>query len=182
MSIDILNQMIANSAREQLTKEYSKYNVRLAEPNESDSFVDVKGLPPDAVVVKIDNFPAPVNFFVSENGLCKRADYAIFTDTTSKKRILIIEIKRGKKDRTHLVQQFKGAICVLSYCKEIASRFFNCNSFLEDYEIRYVSFCKTSIRKQKTRLQKPQQLNDQPDSFWKINQPTYIEFNHLVGS
>ncbi len=100
--------------------------------------VVIKGLPEEgsAIVLKIDNFPAPSKIFKGSKGECKRADFVIITNSGNKKIIVFIEMKAKSKSTTeklqHIVEQLKGAQCVIKYIEEIGKLFWDDN-FLEDF-------------------------------------------------
>ena len=151
--IEILKQMISPRALIELTDEYDKKIAVLDEPQEPDSVVTLRNMPDDAFVIKVDQFSAPNNVFKGSHGECKRADYVIISP--EKKRIIYIEIKREKDVWDSIVKQLMGAECFVKYCREIGKTFWNENSFLNDYESRFVSIGHTgrSIPKQKTRIE-----------------------------
>ncbi len=51
-----------------------------------DSCVEIRGIPDNTIILKIDRFPDPSAIFKGNNGECKRADYAIITSYNGKKR------------------------------------------------------------------------------------------------
>lgn len=178
--ISLLHRLIHAEARVPLNVDGNKASVSLIEPQAPDSRVEIRGLPPDAIVIKMDAFPAPKGFFSDERGECKRADYAIIAGT--KKRVLFIEMKRTKACGADVVKQLQGAACVLDYCKSVATAFYLERDLLQGYEPRFVSFGHTSIPKRKTRIERRAPVHCQPDGFMKIDWPNYIQFNHLVGA
>lgn len=181
MSIEVFRKMINSYAIVQLTAKHSKYSITLTEPALVDSSVEISGVPYNSIAIKIDKFPSPDKLFAGGNGECKRADFALIADNGSKKRIIIIELKRTKTSRNHIEEQLKGAACVIEYCKEIAKRFYNCDNVLSGFEIRYVSFCHTSIAKKKTRIDRSSRIPNEPNKMMKISSPNYINFNLLAN-
>ncbi|MBN1983183.1 MAG: hypothetical protein JW795_16735 [Chitinivibrionales bacterium] len=183
MSIGILGQMIHDHAKIGLFQRYDKHSVRLEETQQRDSAVEIRGLPANAVVVKMDSFPAPSGFFTGIKGECKRADYAIFAEVAGKKRVVFIEMKRGSAREQEIIKQFKGALCVLMFCKEIAKQFYDCKDFLKDFEFRYVSFKHTSITKTGSRkVIDSTPPHSRPECMMKINYSTFCYFNKLAGA
>lgn len=182
MTIGILNQMIHLSARVDLTERYSKSSVILIEPQAPDSMVEIRGIPDNAVVIKMDKFPDLRNFLSNSRHECSRADFAIIAESNKKKIVLFIEMKKTKAKECELIEQLHGARCVLTYCEEVGKRFYNCRDFLAGYEYRYVSFYKTSIRKTGSRtILKQNKRHDTPEKMLKISFPNNIQFNHLIG-
>src|SRR5690554_1043540 len=120
MAMRILNQMIKKEALLELTKNYEKFTAVLTEPKDKDSRVEIRGVPENTIVIKLDSFPDTRTLFNGSRGECKRADYIIISDYNGKKRILFIEMKKTKAQEKDLVKQLKGAACVISYCKEVA--------------------------------------------------------------
>ncbi len=184
MSLEILCQMIHADAKEPITRNYRNHSVTLREPQQPDSTVEIHGLPHDAIIIKLDKFPDPGHFFNKERGECRRADYAIVTDTNGSKRLLVIEIKRENDQHNFLTQQFRGARCVLAYCEEVARQFYDCGDLFQGFEFRYIAFCRTCsrLRKQKTRPPMTGKRHDKPHLFMKIENPNHIQYNHLVGA
>jgi len=174
--------MIHDDARLSLESKYSKPSILLIEDSSPDSCVEIAGLPDNAIVIKIDAFSDPGHFFCNERGECRRADFAIVAEEGSKKRVLIIELKRTNAQGNHLTQQFKGARCVMAYCEEVARQFYDCKELLHGFEYRYVSFCRTNIRKTKTRIKQNSNNHNKPHRFLKISHPSRVEYNHLVGA
>lgn len=182
MTINILNQMIQDNAKVAPIEEYARKKVVLLEPQCPDSIVTIRGIPDDSITIKIDSFSAPDNLLSGRNGECKRADYAIISNDKGRGRILVIEMKKTNAQHNHLVEQFKGAKCAIEYCKEVAKEFYNCSDLLKNYSFRYISFCRTNIRKRKTRIHATEERCDKPHLFWKIDFPNDIEFKHLAGA
>lgn len=182
MTMHVLSQMIHSDARLSLESRYSRPSIQLIEDSSSDSRVEIAGLPDNAIVIKIDAFSDPGHFLNNEKGECRRADFAIVAEVGSKRRILIIELKRTNAQSNHLTQQFKGARCVMAYCEEVARQFYDCKDFLNGFEYRYVSFCRTNIRKTRTRIKQNSNNHNKPHRFLKISHPNRVEYNHLVGA
>ncbi len=174
---EILSQMFKSSVLAQVEKKHSKHFVRLSEPEVPNLTAIIRDLPPDAMVIKVDAFPAPNNFFEGERGECKRADFIIISET--RKVILYIELKAGPREANHIKQQLKGASCVVAYCKEVGIQFWNKNKFLNGYANRYAAMVKLSMNKRPTRPESGP-LHDSPASFMKLSHSKDIQFNKLV--
>ena len=180
--IETLNTMIHTDAKVPLVNCYDKASVVLKEDKAPDSTVKIKGLPQNAVVIKIDDAFKNDQFFSGSKGECKRADYAIIADTGKKKRILYIELKKTSDQLNNVIKQLKGAECVLAYCCRIASVFYEKPTFLEDYEPRFIAFAHTgALKKRKTRTILSGSVHDTPDNVMKIDWPANIQFNRLAG-
>lgn len=177
--MEILSQMIRDTALVPLLNDYGKPLVKLCEPQAPDSSATIRNLPVDAIVIKIDEFGSPDTFFKGAKGECKRADYVIIS--AEKKCILYIEIKRTKDGWDQIVKQLMGAQCVVKYCQEIGKTFWDETSFLSGYKSRFISVGHTSIAKKKTRVEKVATRHDTPDRAMKIDWPNYLQFNQLAG-
>jgi hypothetical protein len=144
--------------------------------------VVIVGIPPDAMIIKVDVFQSPDAIFSGSKGECKRADYVIIADSGGKKRILYIEMKKTKGSLKEVIQQLTGARCFLRYCQEIGKSFWYDNIFLNDYQHRFVSIDHTSIPKRKTREVRRSAKHDTPEKVMKIDWPHRLQFNRLVGA
>lgn len=181
--IAILNEMIKDLARVPVELDaFGKTYATLVEPQDPSSNVTIYGLPADAVIIKADVFDIRSVFKGTKNE-CKRADYVVIADTGTKKRILYIEMKKNKDLEWSIIAQLKGASCFIAYCRDIAKCFWNENTFLNGFEPRFVSFGHTgSIKKQKTRIEKPTACHNTPERMMKISWPHRPQFNHLAGA
>lgn len=177
--MDILSQMIKNTAFVQPEKEYRKLFVRLSEPQAPDSSATIRNLPADAMVIKVDAFRSPDVIFNGKNDECKRADYVIIS--TEKKCIIYIEMKRTKGEWDQIVKQLLGSQCFVKYCQEIGKNFWNENGFLDGYKSRFISIGHTSIAKRKTRITRNAERHDTPEKAMKIDWPHHLQFNQLAG-
>lgn len=180
-SVSLLKQMIKASAQVALEVRGEKASVELCEPQASDSKLRIRGIPADAIVIKMDSFPAPDAVFNCQKGECKRADYVIVAAFPTKKRILYLELKRTKASQNDVSKQLSGAECAMTYCEQIAKSFFGKRSLLVGFQARFVSCGHTSINKRKTRIECTNGRHDRPDRFMKIDWPSVLEFNQLVG-
>jgi hypothetical protein len=178
--IEILSQMIKDSARVELEDRNGVNQVKLAEPQNSTS-VTISGVPHNAIVVKADAFNSPYSVFQGAKGECKRADFVIVADGGDKKVIICIEMKAGKDSEKEIIQQLTGARCFIAYCQEVGKSFWQEPSFLKEYAYRFVSINHISIPKRKTRIGRNSSVHDRPDRMLKISSPHRLEFNHLAG-
>lgn len=180
--LEIIGQMIKESAKVPLkSTDYGKVCVVLTEHQTTNSSITICGIPSDAIVVKVDKFKSPDSIFNGNNGECKRADYVIFSDNGGKKRILYIEIKKTNDSPKDIVDQLTGAMCFVSYCKEIGRAFWKEGDFLKDYQNRFVSIGHTSVSKRSTRITRSDGKHVTPDKRLIIDWPRYLQFNHLAS-
>ncbi len=177
--MEILSQMIKDTALVQQQNEYGKPLVKLCEPQAPDSRATIRNLPADTVVIKVDAFCSPDNVFNGGNGECKRADYVIIS--AEKKCIIYIEMKRTKDGWNQIVKQLLGAQCFIKYCQEVGKAFWGENDFLKGYKSRFISIGHTSIAKKKTRIDKNADRHDTPQRAMKVNWPNYLQFNQIAG-
>ncbi len=179
--IEVFSEMISNTAKVSIEAAYRRFKVVLNEPDCPDSCCEIFGIPGEAIVLKVDAFPAPDSVFASLRGECKRADYVIVAEKNGKTVIVYIEMKKTKAPQKDIIKQLLGAHCFIVYCQAIGRAFWHTPNFLIDAEHRYISFGHTGIRKRRTRLSRNSPTHDQPDRLMKIDWPNHVEFNKLVG-
>ena len=170
---NLLEQLFGDKLIKSEMGDYGKHCIKLNES--SDYFVTINNVAEIAIAIKTDNFPDLKNFFncCSDIGQCKRADFVVVTD----KKLIFIELCKGKKQAKEVVQQLKGAQCVIEYCRNIGSKFYDYDSFLQDYSSYFVSFSKIGSNKKTIKITKG--INNNPDKFLKINSPNNMQFNQL---
>ena len=181
--LEVLNRMIYDSAKVNIKSKSgsNKASVTLIESQSPTSKVVISGLPLDAIVIKVDAFKSPDTILTETNSQRKRADYIIVADKNGKKNILHIEIKTTKAREKDVINQLKGSVCFVGYCKEIAKEFWNYNKFLSEFSPRFVCFTRTgSIPKRPTRIKKKHPLNDTPAHMLKVSYTNNYHYNHLV--
>ena len=148
----------------------------------------IRKVPLDAIVIRADKFPAPIGFLKSSDdgddmGMCKRADFVIISEEESV--VLYIELKSGDSSAKEIVQQLKGASCVIAYCKEVARQFWNKEDFLDSYDCRYIRIVEFRVKKRRTRpkhtSRKQSIKHDSPESFLTIRSPHHLKFNKLAA-
>lgn len=178
----IMAALFTTDAIIQLQYKNNRTFVLLTEKSAPKSIVKIYGLPKDAVVVKVDKFPAPETIFRGTRSECKRADFVIISP--KKRCILYIEMKLSKAKRKDITSQLAGAAAVIDYCKAIVHGFWKKSTFLSDYQEHFVFFTKTGTSKQRTVIskRKPGDAHDTPENAANINTPNYTEFNKLVGT
>lgn len=181
-SIPILKELVRESACVPIVSNaYGRNIVTLVEPNEYS--VTINGMPSsdEAIVIKVDSFPAPKSIFKGSKGECKRADFVIISEVGNKKIVIYIEIKSKAttSQARDIIQQLKGAKCVVKYTQEIGRIFWG-NDPLVGFEDRYVCLRNISLSKRKTRITTGS-IHDSPESMLKINCPNNLQFNELIG-
>ena len=179
--IEILNELIAPSAKIPLSAQHGKFHVDLKEPQCLDSEVTIRDLPSEAIVIKADSFKSPDSVFAGARGECKRADYVIIAEKDGRIFVIYIEMKKTKGQLNHIVQQLAGTQCFVRYCREIGKAFWMQSGFLDSAQHRFVSIGHTSIPKSKTRIDRPTGGHHRPDQMLKIHWPHYVFFNMLAS-
>lgn len=136
--IEVLKKMLIPSVLVPLQHEQdNRSSVKLTDL-QAQTAVTIKGLPQNTVVLRAEVFipyadaedsNADVEdrknscFFNGSKGECKRADFVIVSSGT-KKWIIFIETQRGNyKSCKEVVQQLKGALCLINYCRSIGKEF-----------------------------------------------------------
>ncbi|MDD4963131.1 MAG: hypothetical protein PHI11_04325 [Gallionella sp.] len=188
--IPILKEMLQDSATVPLEQNiYGKKMVRLCEPKKDDHIgyeVEIHGMPNEenCVVIKTDDFTPPSKFFRGTKGERKRADFVIIANTNDVKVIICIELKATKKTSSsvEVIQQLKGAQCVIEYCQRIGKQFWNNANFLADYEYRFVTVRDISIPKKTSKTKKdPTALHNTPANMLKIDSPNKLYLKQLIS-
>ena len=180
---DLLNRMIQDSAKVNIESKTgsSRASVTLVESQSPTSKVLISGLPLDAIVIKVDAFKSPDTILTETNSQRKRADYIIVANKNGKKNIVHIEIKTTKAREKDIINQLKGSVCFVGYCKAIAEEFWSDYNFLSEFNPRFVSFTRTgSIQKRSTRPGNKYRLNDTPANMLKVSYTNNYHYNHLV--
>ena len=175
--IEILQEMLVSASQVPLQKVSGKPPSVILTDVQAEATVTIKGLPQDSIVLRAEVFVPCADLdnsnceFIFEGfkGECKRADFVILS-TGAKKWIIFIEIQKGNyKSYKEVVQQLKGALCFMNYCKCIGKEFWLEEEFLDSYECRFVSMKDISLDKRKTRPGEPKQpLHSTPEDFLRI--------------
>jgi hypothetical protein len=178
----IFEDMIVDSAKVKLDNASSSASVTLIDPQAPESKVLITGLPQNAIVIKVDKFKSPDAILSESRGARKRADYIVLAVKNSKKYILYVEMKSTTDSKEKIIQQLKGAVCFVGYCKEIAKEFWCLDKCLSGYESRFVSFThtKTGSRKRPTRCPQNDELNDTPEKLRPVSYDQIRNFNSLI--
>ena len=165
--IQILQEMLSCDSKVPLQQGHDKPSVELND-KKSGVTAKIRGLPQDSIVIRAEDFENPLTIFDGSKGECKRADFVIVSND-SKKWIVCIETQSGNcKARKEVIEQLKGALCFVNYCKCIGKKFWLEEEFLDDYQIRFVSMVYTSSHKRKTRPNRPNALHSNPENFRKV--------------
>lgn len=90
--LNILDEMIQDTAKVKLTETYDKKQVILKE-EKANYEVQIIGIPDNTIVIKADIFEPPKAIFQNTKGECKRADFIIISDEDCKKFILFYEYR-----------------------------------------------------------------------------------------
>ena len=163
--------------------------------------VTLRELPQNSFVIRAEVFvpcadikgPRGKSIFEGSKGERKRADFVIVSSGDSSKWIVCIEMQAGdRKTAAYVIEQLKGAQCLVSYCKCIGKSFWDEENFLEGYQYRFVSMTKINIRKQKTSanpkrrygrspIQAKGRLHDIPNAFLKVTRSPDLLFDTLVS-
>ena len=173
--------MIEDSAIVEIEPDYNKWSVGLT--GSCDTSFSIRGLPQNSIVIKADKFPTPKYFFKGVKGENKRADFILISDKDNHKWIVFIEMKKSKvKNTNEVIQQLKGAECVLTYCRCIAKRFWNCEEFLDEnkYTSRFIHITTGNIEKRPTKHSNTP-IHDRPENALKLKNCPQYQFNKLVG-
>ena len=148
----------------------------------SGTSVKIKGLPPDSIVIRAEDFENPLAIFNGLKGERKRADFVIVSnDESNRKWIICIETQGGNKAKGEVTEQLKGAACFISYCKCIGKSFWKFQDFLDGYQYRFVSIAGLNMKKQGIKPSRfGQELHDHPENFRKILRNPVIHFHRLI--
>ena len=107
------------------------------------SCIEIKDLPQDIFVFKVDAFPQPQALFNDIREARKRADFILIANgDNGQKRIVFIEMKRTKDSNHGIVSQLRGAICIMDYCNSVLKNFWAESAMIRGYEYRFVSISK----------------------------------------
>ena len=175
--------MIVNRVQVRLQQGQGRSSVELTD-SQAGTTVEIKGLPPDSIVIRAEDFESPLTVFNGSKGEGKRADFVIVSnDENERKWIICLETKGGNKTRSEVVAQLKGAKCFISYCKCIGKSFWESEEFLDDYEYRFVSVVRLNDpRKRRTDpFYYTENLHDRPEVFLKISRIFSIHFSKLIN-
>ena len=186
--LDILRELIRDDALVSIQKStYNKQVLVLEEMSEQRNYdLQIHNIPNEIIAFKADKFPPPKAIFNDYKRECKRADFIIIANTPKHNWIIYIEMKAGMTtSASEIVQQLKGAECLIAYCRAIGRAFWLEQGFLNenDYQQRFVSIKNIRLNKQPTRNGHKSGKHDKPENMLKINSPgKKLQFNKLVES
>lgn len=186
--VDILRELINDEALAPIESSNNKNTLTLKEGRnypQSEYTVKIHGAPDDIIAIKADHFPPPRKIFKGVKGECKRADYVVVARTDRRNWIIYIEMKgRSSGSRSEIVQQLKGAKCLVAYCRAIGQAFWGQREFLKesDYEQRFISIKDTRLDKKQTREELRAARHDKPENMLKLKRPSgsKLQFNQLT--
>ncbi|MDX8393500.1 MAG: hypothetical protein R8K21_02800 [Mariprofundales bacterium] len=97
--------------------------------------------------------------------------------------IIFIELKKSRGERKGIIQQLKGAQCVVDYFRAIAKVFWHQDDFLNTqlYKHRFVSIHHINVNQRPTFDQPSNGIHDQAEYMLKIAAPNRLEFKRLIG-
>ena len=186
--IEILREMLISSAQVPLRQQQGGFpSVELTD-RQANTTVEIKGLPHDSIVVRAEDFEDPLTIFEGSKGERKRADFVIVSNGERGKWIICIETQAGNyKRRAEVIEQLKGALCFVHYCKCIGKKFWEWEEFLDDYQYRFISMADINSNKgtKKTQhysphMQPTRGLHDTPDAFLKFLRSPRLHFSRLL--
>ena len=167
---EILQEMLISTSQVPLQQEPGKPpSVQLTDV-QANSSVEIRGLPNDSIVIRAEHFEHSLSVFSGSKGERRRADFVIISQSR-KKWIVYIETQLSDyKDSSEVIQQLRGALCFVTYCKCIGKEFWSERGFLEDYEFRFVSMVNTGMDKRRTRRRRDRTIwHNRPENFLKIS-------------
>lgn len=181
-AVDLLREKILNDRVIVPCTGAEKKSVVLREEKAGTVFT-VHGLPANSIVIRADEFPETKCFFKNTEGEASRADFIIISEDKTKEWIIYIEIKKGDSSTYEkIVQQFKGAQCVMAYCTSVVENFHNISKFLKPYKPRFVRIKDpNNVNKQPTRRPaNKREIHDTPEKMLKISNRPKLHFKGLV--
>lgn len=178
----ILREMFAPQA---LVEQQGR-TVVLDEDKCEDSQLTVRKLPKDAFAIKFVPWELHNAFLSDKHHQLRTADYAIIDP--AKKRISIIELKKGKADNLHIVHQLRGSLCLMEYCRKLGIEFWYQKELFRDWNYRFIATVQTSLAKASTQLRKEginsrefnRGDNVRPEKFRTFIAHAFIHYNQIV--
>ena len=188
--ITVLQAMLVSDAKVTLPTPIDENktlpSVKLTD-DQSKSAVEIKGLPRQSIIIRAEYLKDPLTLFAGDKGERKRADFIIVSHDEKHKWIICIETQAtNSKTRAHVVQQLKGAQCLMWYCTCIGRAFWGLKEFLKEEQChyRFVSIVNITGKKQNTRPRYDSRdgSHDVPEKFLKCSGHTRVHFRRLTGS
>ena len=138
--IEILKEMLISDAQVPLQQEGEGPPSVELKDRQANTTVKIKGLPHNSIVIRAEDFEDPLTVFAGSKGERRRADFVIVSNAERGKWIICIETQAGNyKARREVVEQLKGALCFVHYCKCIGKEFWEWEEFLDGYQYRFIS-------------------------------------------
>lgn len=184
--IEILKEMLSCKIRVPLNHEAGRPPSVKLKDKQSKGTVKIKGLPHNSIVIRAEDFEPPCTVFKGSKGERRRADFVIVSNDVRGKWIICIEIEDSNyKGGAEIVEQLKGALCFVHYCKCIGKEFWVEKGFLDGYEYRFVCMANINVKKRRTRSYSPHiqsrgKLHDTPDAFLKFSESLNLHFSNLL--
>ncbi len=184
--IELLRKMIDAGSILNLQQKNRQNSLVLQETNTAKGQqyrLQLLNVPEDCIAIKSDNFRVPAKFFQRDKGQTRRADYIVVAIHGSTSIIVFIELKKGKGDRSKIVQQLKGSQCLLEYCRSLGQNFWKENDFLDfqNYQRIFVSFRQIKLNKSRTNLRKQKNGgHDTPEKMITISGKNQLQFRKLL--
>lgn len=174
----IFEQLLHKQAIVEHFIEYDKHHVILVETKRNNCSVTIYNIPDDSIVINIDDYFSPSNHIFNGNkGECKRADYVIFSE--SEKCFLFIEMKASENKWGEVLNQLKGGLCFIKYCKAIGIEYWQQPKFLDNCKFRFVSLKNISIDKRPTKTDE-HPVNDTPEKTRKFSAKKSLQYKSLI--
>lgn len=172
---DILRAMLKDEALARVEeREDSRKDIILHEQHAKHPYrLRITGAPYDTVAFKADSFPAPRDVFRCCNGECKRADYVIISSDDDKNWIIYVEMKSGIGSREEIVQQLRGAQCIVAYCRAVGREFWGEDRFLQSrvFRERFVSVKNVGQPRKRPSEPPAVPVNDRPERMKTFSDP-----------
>ena len=186
--IEILKEMLISDAQVPLRQQQGRFPTVELTDKQANTTVEIKGLPHDSIVIRAEDFEDPLTIFEGSKGERRRADFVIVSNEERGKWIICIETQAGNyKGRGEVIEQLKGALCFVHYCKCIGKEFWEWDDFLEGYQYRFISMADINSSKEtkRTRHYSPHiqpigRLHDTPDAFLKFLRSPNLHFSNLL--
>lgn len=143
--------------------------------------VNLKDLPDDTLILQTDRFPQPDKILNCQHKqeICKRADYVVVNES----EMIFIELKQSKGDSKRIINQLRGAQCVMDYCLAVGKRVFNRPSFLEQATKKphFVSIERISVQKRNFKQSATRNPNSTPETMLKLKGGNTLRYKQLLG-
>lgn len=176
--IEILQEMLIADAIVPLQHGQTT-SVELTDP-QGNTTVTIRGIPPDSIVIRAEEFEAPHYIFNNVQDAHKRADFVIVSNDT-KKWMICIETQAGDyKPPVHVRAQLKGALCFMNYCQCIGKKFWKAKDFLDGYEYRFISMTNILTNMRPAFRTPNRSLHSHPENYLKISGGRSHHFKKLI--